>query len=175
MPPAVLTCHSRDVVPRLQAVRCCHHPFLIDNGPSAEAQTSAVHQVNLWEQKETAAVWSVPRGAGHGVGCRVGCVQLHRAGAAPAVPGAAPCVPLCPRAPTPLCPVLFAHCWCPWMTSAPGWGSDSPSTGFDFWTVLLRDRSWSQWSLMGPFQLRLFCDKLHFNAEFPKCTSIHAS
>lgn len=84
-------------------------------------------------------------------------------------------LPACPCAPTPLCPVLFAHCWCPWMTSAPGWGSDSPSTGFDFWTVLLRDRSWSQWSLMGPFQLKLFCDKLHFNAEFPKCTSIHAS
>lgn len=51
MPPEVLTCHCRDVVAWLQAVRGRHQPLLIDDGRATEAHAVAVHQVDLREQK----------------------------------------------------------------------------------------------------------------------------
>lgn len=56
MLPEVLTCHGGDIVAWLQAVRCRHYPFLVDDGRAAEAHTMAVHQINLWEQKEITAM-----------------------------------------------------------------------------------------------------------------------
>lgn len=49
-----LTCHSAEVVGVLwlQAVCCCHHPLLVDDGCTAEAQAFTVHQQNLREQGE---------------------------------------------------------------------------------------------------------------------------
>lgn len=56
MLPEVLTCHGSDVVAWLQAVRCRHDPFLVDDGCAAEAHAVAVHQMNLREQKEITLV-----------------------------------------------------------------------------------------------------------------------
>lgn len=51
MLPKVLTCHGHDFT-WLQAVCCRHHPFLVDDGCTTEANTMTVHQMNLWEQRE---------------------------------------------------------------------------------------------------------------------------